>query len=86
MHYTPANGVYLPFLYQEVLGGNWLQDSVTHGAIPSLAVIPTRLPVHLARPEPIWYRRDREPSLPRSEPGVWLGLPLYAPLEGSGDL
>jgi subtilisin family serine protease len=40
VHYTPSNGVYLPFLYQDVLGGNWLQDSVTNGAAPSLLAVP----------------------------------------------
>ena len=32
--YTPANGVSLPFMYQDVLGGNWLQESLTHDVLP----------------------------------------------------
>ena len=39
-HYTPANGISLPFMYQSVLGGNWLQDSLTQDALPALPIVP----------------------------------------------
>jgi hypothetical protein len=40
-HYTPSNNLNLPFVYQDVLGGNWMQDSLTHELLPSLPVNPS---------------------------------------------